>query len=61
MVRIARDSGAIGAKLTGAGGGGSIIALCPDGREAVALALSAAGFRVIDVEGNGSRWSNGRE
>ncbi|WP_295722915.1 mevalonate kinase [uncultured Methanobrevibacter sp.] len=30
MVYIARVSGAIGSKITGAGGGGSIIALCPD-------------------------------
>ena len=29
MVGIARNAGAIGAKLTGAGGGGSIVALCP--------------------------------
>ncbi len=30
MVYIARASGAIGSKITGAGGGGSIIALCPN-------------------------------
>ena len=29
MINIARSNGAIGAKLTGAGGGGSIVALCP--------------------------------
>ena len=47
MVSIARSSGAAGAKLTGAGGGGSIVALCP-GREAeVASALQAAGFNAI--------------
>ncbi len=61
MVQIARDSGAVGAKLTGAGGGGSIIALCPDSREPVALALAAAGFRVIDVEGNGRSWGSASE
>ena len=32
MIDIARSSGALGAKLTGSGGGGSIIALCPDHR-----------------------------
>lgn len=29
MIYVARDAGAIGSKITGAGGGGSIIALCP--------------------------------
>jgi len=29
MVFVARKSGAMGSKLTGAGGGGSIIAYCP--------------------------------
>ena len=29
MVYAAREGGAIGSKITGAGGGGSIIALCP--------------------------------
>lgn len=29
MVYLAREAGAIGSKITGAGGGGSIIALCP--------------------------------
>ncbi len=47
MVSIARDNGATGAKLTGAGGGGSIVALCPDSRDAVEAALKAAGFRTL--------------
>jgi hydroxymethylglutaryl-CoA reductase len=47
MVDIARRSGATGAKLTGAGGGGSIVALCPDVQDRVALALQNAGYRVI--------------
>ena len=52
MVSIARTAGAIGAKLTGAGGGGSIVALCP-GREAdVISALEAAGFKTIELKGN---------
>ena len=49
MIGIARSSGATGAKLTGAGGGGSIVALCPGSRDAVAGALAAAGFDVLPV------------
>jgi hydroxymethylglutaryl-CoA reductase len=47
MVDIARSSGAAGAKLTGAGGGGSIVALCPGKSGEVSRALAAAGFEVI--------------
>ena len=39
MVYNAREAGAIGAKTTGAGGGGSIIALCPGKVEKVAEAI----------------------
>ena len=51
MVHIARDAGALGAKLTGAGGGGSVIALCDGNAEQVATALRQARYeaRVIDV------------
>ncbi|MBI5681240.1 MAG: mevalonate kinase [Methanobacterium sp.] len=35
MVYNARNAGAIGSKITGAGGGGSIIAYCPEGLEKV--------------------------
>jgi mevalonate kinase len=42
-VQAARDAGALGAKLTGAGGGGAIFALPRRGREEeVAAALRAA-------------------
>lgn len=47
MIEIARSSGAIGAKLTGAGGGGSIVALCPDRESEVARALHAAGYQIV--------------
>ena len=47
MIRVARTSGALGAKLTGAGGGGSIVALCPGCEDAVAGALKAAGHAII--------------
>ena len=50
MIRIARDAGASGAKLTGAGGGGSIVALCPSNEDAVAAALSGAGYEIIRLE-----------
>lgn len=44
MVRLARSAGAVGAKLTGAGGGGAVIALAPRGAEAVVSALAEEGF-----------------
>jgi hydroxymethylglutaryl-CoA reductase len=50
MVAVARCNGAMGAKLTGAGGGGSIVALCPGRTREVAAALRAAGFRTLDEE-----------
>ncbi len=52
MLEIARAAGAVGAKLTGAGGGGSIVALCPGAVEDAQLALQSAGFRTINVAGN---------
>ena len=47
MVSVARQNGAIGAKLTGAGGGGSIVALCPGAEEEVRSALHQAGYRTL--------------
>jgi mevalonate kinase len=45
MCRLAVDAGAAGAKLTGGGGGGCVIALAP-GREAeIAAAWNSAGFK----------------
>jgi hydroxymethylglutaryl-CoA reductase len=49
MVSLARQAGAAGAKLTGAGGGGSIVALCPDAIENVQKALQQAGYRTLMV------------
>jgi galactokinase len=37
LVEVAREAGAVGARLTGAGFGGSIVALCPAGRAAEVL------------------------
>ena len=50
MVHIARDHGALGAKLTGGGGGGSIIALCPDVADNVVAALETGGFKALKFE-----------
>ena len=47
MVHIARGEGAVGAKLTGAGGGGSIVALCPGREDAVSRALRESGYVII--------------
>lgn len=50
MVSIARAAGATGAKLTGGGGGGSIVALCPGAVPEVRAALAAAGFRTMSLD-----------
>jgi len=47
MISIARATGAVGAKITGAGGGGSIVALCPGSIEAVSDTLELAGFKTM--------------
>jgi hydroxymethylglutaryl-CoA reductase len=50
MVDLARRNGAAGAKLTGAGGGGAIVALCPGSIDDVGQALRNAGYRIISTE-----------
>jgi mevalonate kinase len=49
LVNLAREQGAFGAKLTGGGGGGCMLALTPgkDLQEAVALAMEQQGFKVL--------------
>ena len=47
LIHIARGNGALGAKLTGGGGGGSMIALCPGEQERVAAAMEAAGYKSL--------------
>ncbi|MFK8016689.1 MAG: hydroxymethylglutaryl-CoA reductase, degradative [Gammaproteobacteria bacterium] len=49
MVQIARKHGALGAKLTGGGGGGSMIALCPENAQGVMQAMQAAGYQAMEV------------
>ncbi|MEM9530935.1 MAG: mevalonate kinase [Pseudomonadota bacterium] len=50
VVQVARDAGALGAKLTGAGGGGSIVALCPENAAKVIKAIEDAGYQAMEVE-----------
>jgi len=50
LVNAARESGALGSKLTGAGGGGCMIALSdPDRVDAVADAIDSAGGKAFPV------------
>ena len=49
LVEIARRHGALGAKLTGGGGGGSMIALCPERRVEVMAAMREAGYDALEV------------
>ncbi len=49
LIHISREHGALGAKLTGGGGGGSMLALCPDNHQAVANAMRAAGYEALEV------------
>jgi mevalonate kinase len=49
LVNLAREQGAFGAKLTGGGGGGCMVALTPgkELQEAVAAAMEKEGFEVL--------------
>ncbi|NKC01672.1 MAG: hydroxymethylglutaryl-CoA reductase, degradative [Pseudomonadales bacterium] len=49
LIHIARTNGAVGAKLTGGGVGGSMIALCPDNKHGIEQAMQAAGFQTLEV------------
>jgi mevalonate kinase len=55
MCHVARNAGALGAKLTGGGGGGCMIALAADGSrgQLIARALSDAGHAAFVVEVSG--------
>ncbi|MSP62437.1 MAG: mevalonate kinase, partial [Myxococcales bacterium] len=50
LCAIARDAGAVGAKLTGGGGGGCVIALAPGREEAVRAAWTRAGYKSFVTE-----------
>jgi mevalonate kinase len=47
---VARDAGALGAKLTGAGGGGAVIALAETTPAPLEAAFRAAGFEALSTE-----------
>ena len=49
LIMIARESGALGAKLTGGGGGGAVIALCRD-IEITKSAIESEGYETLVVE-----------
>jgi hydroxymethylglutaryl-CoA reductase len=49
LIQIARENGALGAKLTGGGGGGSMIALCPENAAGVMKAMHDAGYQAAEV------------
>jgi len=50
LCAIARDRGALGAKLTGAGGGGAIIALTDGNEIGLVKAFKAAGYQSFVTE-----------
>lgn len=52
LIEISRKNGALGAKLTGGGGGGAMIALSPGNSEKVSAAIQAAGYKTIITEIN---------
>jgi mevalonate kinase len=57
MVYSSRSAGALGSKMTGAGGGGCMIALCPKKEDEVSIAIKVVGgepFRV-NLSGTGVR------
>ena len=49
MIQIARENGALGAKLTGGGGGGSMIALAPENGNRIIAAMENAGYQAMEV------------
>ena len=56
MVDLMGSLGSYGAKLTGAGGGGSVVAVCPEAKEkSIVSGLTARGFETfaakVPVEG----------
>jgi len=57
LIYAARRAGAIGAKLSGAGGGGIVIALAPNAIKEVAIAMEVAGGHsmIVDKDEHGAK------
>ena len=53
VIEIAREAGAVGAKLTGGGGGGSMVALCNGNANDIQAALEQQGFQTIPIRVGG--------
>jgi mevalonate kinase len=49
MCRLAREAGALGAKLTGSGGGGCVVALADQDADSILLSWEKAGFRCFST------------
>lgn len=47
LIGIARKAGALGAKLTGGGGGGAVLALCENNADEVQAAMEQRGFQAM--------------
>ncbi|MEE9136913.1 MAG: hydroxymethylglutaryl-CoA reductase, degradative [Gammaproteobacteria bacterium] len=54
VIEIAREAGAVGAKLTGGGGGGAMVALCDGNADDVQAALEQHGFQTIPIRVGGT-------
>ena len=50
LIQVAREHGALGAKLTGGGGGGSMIALAQDNAQTIIDAIQGAGYQAMEVQ-----------
>ena len=50
MCRLAREAGALGAKLTGSGGGGCVVALCEGEAEPILARWEKEGFRSFSTK-----------
>lgn len=60
LIEIARRNGALGAKLTGGGGGGAIVALSPDHSQAekIGFAMRKSGYKALVTEIGGPASKN---
>jgi len=59
MCRLARETGALGAKLTGSGGGGCVVALVEGDAVPIVERWEKAGFRAFSTTVSSSSHSKG--